>query len=80
MLFNPDTNESLYLNRTGVEIWKACDGTRTELEIIQKVLASFSSVPVDANEDISTFIQEMVTAGVIGVLMNPVCEDSYVRM
>ena len=69
LLFNPDTNQVKVINTTGLFIWKLCDGSYKLDEIVVAMQDAFEDVPVDQiTEDVSEFIEGMVTTGFIGTV------------
>ena len=69
LLFNPDTNQIRVVNQTGLFIYKQCDGSKDLPAIISAVRDEFDEVPADqVDEQVKTFIDEMVSVGFIGFM------------
>jgi hypothetical protein len=69
LLFNPDTNQVKVINRTGLFIWKMCDGTKSLNDIVAAIQDGFEDAPADQiTEDVNEFIEGMVAAGFIGTI------------
>jgi SynChlorMet cassette protein ScmD len=66
ILFNPETAEAMGINPVGVAIWKLMDGDRNLKEIVADVKEQFADVPEAANEEISSFISNLVESGFVG--------------
>jgi hypothetical protein len=68
LLFDPDSGQIRLLNRTGLFIWKLCDGVR-DLEAIQaEMQGNFDDAPEqELRADIMEFIEGMLQAGFIGL-------------
>jgi hypothetical protein len=67
LLFNPDTNQVLVLNATGLFIWKHCDGSRDFKAILTTVKDTFDEVPeVEVMTEVKDFIAQLQTKGFIG--------------
>lgn len=63
ILFNPDTNVTLGINPMGVYIWKCLDGKLTINEILEDVRENCDSVPDDAKNHVSDFIDDLIQRG-----------------
>jgi len=69
LVFNPDTNQVQVLNSTGLFIWRQCDGTRDLDGIVTAVQEAFDETPPDqVTQDVSEFVEGMVTSGFIGTV------------
>jgi hypothetical protein len=67
LLFNPDTNQVLVLNSTGLFVWKHCDGSRDFKAILTAVKDAFDEVPeVEVMTEVKDFIAQLQTKGFIG--------------
>jgi SynChlorMet cassette protein ScmD len=66
ILFNPETAEAVGINPTGVVIWNMIDGRRKTEDILSEVHELFSNVPITANEEVSTFLNEIYKYGFVG--------------
>ena len=61
LLFNPDTDDVLVINVTGLLIWQALDEVRSEAEIVEALVAQCENVPQDAvADDVREFIDQLV--------------------
>lgn len=68
LLFNPDRDEIKVVNATGLFIWKLCDGSRELSAIVEEIQQSFEGVTeVQAAEELQAFLDELVTAGLVGI-------------
>lgn len=68
LLFNPDTNQIHVINSTALVIWGLCDGSRDGAAITEEVCARFSEVTESVADDVSSFLEQMLSSGFIGVL------------
>ena len=76
LIFNPDTDQIRVLNHTGFFIWQLCNGTSDQAGIISAVQESFGAVPEDqVSKQVEEFINEMVTAGFIGTVEEPITDN-----
>lgn len=66
ILFNPDTAEAVGTNPVGVAVWKLLDGKHTLEEIVALVRDEFVEVPDAAQQEIASFIEELVQRGFVG--------------
>ena len=67
LLFNPDTNQVLVLNTTGLFIWKHCDGKRDLSSILTAVKNVFEEVPqAKVMAEIEDFVTQLQSNGFIG--------------
>jgi pyrroloquinoline quinone biosynthesis protein D len=48
------------LNLVGAEIWKRCDGTRGEAEIVAELEELFDADPGELARDVSAFVRDLV--------------------
>lgn len=65
VLFDPDTGAALGVNPVGAAVWRLLDGTRTLDQVLQKIRASFSEVPPFAMADLSSYAQQLHSAGLV---------------
>jgi hypothetical protein len=71
LLFNPDTNQVKVVNATGLYIWKHCDGTRNQPDIITALQQFFEEVPTDdVAADVQEFLDDMIKSGFIGTVVS----------
>jgi hypothetical protein len=68
LLFNPDTDQVLVVNVTGLLIWQALAEPATRAEVIEAVEAQCTNVPDEVAEDVNAFIDEMIAKGFVGAL------------
>jgi hypothetical protein len=67
LLFNPDTNQVLVLNTTGLFIWKHCDGKKDLPAILAAVKNNFEEVPeTNVVIEVKDFVTQLQTKGFIG--------------
>jgi hypothetical protein len=70
LLFNPDTNQVIVLNSTGVFIWRMCDGSHNVEDIIQEIQNEFEGASPDVLKiEIPKFLDMMVNAHLVGVVI-----------
>jgi len=62
LLFNPDTDNTLLINPTGVMLWNFISQPRTVDEILAYIRESFSNSPDHASlrKDVITFVTDLV--------------------
>ena len=63
LLFNPDTGETYGLDPVSVSIWKCLDGKHTMAEIVSELQKQYDDMPVDAEKQISDFIEQIIKRG-----------------
>lgn len=63
LLFDPETGNVCGLNPVGVFIWKLIDGSRTVNDIYKAVSDECPDAPDSAQEEVSSFIQEICEKG-----------------
>lgn len=66
VLFNPDTADAVGINPVGAAAWKLMDGKRTVEEIVAELKESFSEVPDNVLEELTTFIDQLAEQGFVG--------------
>jgi hypothetical protein len=61
LLFNPDTDNTLLINPTGIKVWNFISQPRTVEEIIKYITGSFSNSPdqTSVRKDIVTFVTDL---------------------
>lgn len=68
LLFNPDTDQVLVVNPTGLLIWRALDRPRTLDEVVAALVEQCDNVPADqVGPDTRDFVEELVGKGFIGI-------------
>jgi hypothetical protein len=68
LLFNPDTDQVVVINTTGLLIWQGLGEPRTEMGIVRFIEERCEGVPVDeVAQDVSEFIEELVDKGFVGI-------------
>ena len=68
LLFNPDTDQVLVINPTGLLIWQALDRPRTLAEVTAALEARCDNVPAEqVGPDVREFVELMVGKGFIGI-------------
>jgi SynChlorMet cassette protein ScmD len=67
VLFNPDTAAAVGINPVGVEVGKHTDGTHTVAQLIAHVRATFANAPETADAEITTFVEDLVNRGFVGL-------------
>lgn len=67
LLFNPDTDDTMVLNLTGLVIWEALDRPCTPDEIIARLLERCDDVPADGVAgDVAEFLNALLPGGFVG--------------
>lgn len=67
LLFNPDTDQVVVINTTGLLIWQGLGEPRTENEIVRFIEERCEGVPVDeVAQDVSEFVEELKEKGFVG--------------
>jgi len=68
LLFNPDTDQVLVINSTGLMIWQALERPRTLAEVVAVLQERCVNVPADqVGADVREFVETMVGKGFIGI-------------
>ena len=68
LLFNPDTDEVLVINVTGLLIWQALAEPRSREGIVDALVERCNNVPADqVAADVSEFLERMAAKGFVGV-------------
>jgi len=70
ILFDPDTGNAFGLNPVGVFLWKLLDGKHSIPDILARMKESVEDVPPEAQEDLETWVQELVNRGLAGYEMD----------
>ena len=66
VLVNLDSGGSVALNPTGLVIWEAVDGQRTQEEIIDQVRQQFSGAPDTLADDVKDILKTFFEDGFLG--------------
>ncbi len=69
LLFNPDTDQILVINPTGLLIWEALKEPRTQAQVIEAFSARCEGLP-DAEEvtrDVAEFMEQLLDRGFVGI-------------
>jgi len=68
LLFNPDTDDVLVINITGLIIWDALRKPGTREKAVAALLERCDNVPEEAvAQDVDEFIDQMLQRGFVGV-------------
>ncbi len=68
LLFNPDTDQVLVINPTGLLIWRVLEQPRTLEEIVAALVEQCDNVPPDqVGPDVREFVDTMVDKGFVGI-------------
>lgn len=68
LLFNPDTDQVLIINPTGLLIWQALAQPRTLAEVVAWLEERCENVPAgQVGADVREFVETMVAKGFIGI-------------
>jgi len=68
LLFNPDTNDVLVINITGLLIWQALNTPRTEAQVVAELKQRCHDVPEDAvAQDTHEFVERLLARGFVGI-------------
>ncbi|MDD5634493.1 MAG: PqqD family protein [Candidatus Omnitrophica bacterium] len=66
LLFNPKDGKLICVNKTGIFIWKNCDGARSLEDIIKQLINKYD-VPLScAEKDCAKYFMELKQMGFIG--------------
>lgn len=69
LLFNPDTDEVLVVNITGLLIWRALADRLSQKEIVEKLLQQCDNVPPDqVTQDVNEFLEQLVAKSFVDTL------------
>ena len=66
VLFNMESGKYFSLNECGQRVWEACDGTRSETEIANLLIAEYD-VPSHVADDVQALLNQLSAKG----LLNP---------
>ena len=65
LLFNPDTDQVVGTNPTGVEIWRLLDGTRTIAQIATQLREHLDDVPDAVDDEVNDFVSGLAARGFV---------------
>jgi len=65
VLLHPTRNIIIRSNQTGALIWRLCDGTRTEDEIVSILSAAYPESSDEIRGDVSAMIQALAARGAL---------------
>ncbi len=71
VLIHQRTAEALVLNDTAISFIEACDGQRTEAEIIAMMREDFEVSAEQLAADLAPFIEQLAAEGIIEKVENP---------
>lgn len=67
LLFNPDTDEVLVVNVTGLVIWQALAEPRNQDEVVDALVDQCNNVPEDqVAQDVGEFMEKLIAKGFVG--------------
>ena len=68
LLFNPDTDDVLVVNITGLVIWQTLVQPRTRPQVVEALLVRCEDVPTDeVRDDVDTYLNQLVERGYVGI-------------
>lgn len=68
LLFNPDTDDVLVINVTGLLIWEALTEPRTQAQVVEALLEQCDNVPEnEITEDVREFVEKLVEREFVNV-------------
>ena len=68
LLFNPDTNDVLVINTTGLLIWEALADPRTQEEVTAALIEQCNNIPGEqVSQDVAEFVDQMIGKGFVRV-------------
>ncbi len=68
ILFNPDSNELMAINTTGLLIWKILEKPGTRATVLKELRERCDGIPEDSiEEDVYQFIDNLKSRGFIGI-------------
>ncbi|MBN1978810.1 MAG: PqqD family peptide modification chaperone [Anaerolineae bacterium] len=72
LLFNPDTDDVLVINLTGLLIWRALSEPRSQEEVVEALVAQCNNVPEgQVTQDVEEFVQQLIGREFIGIYKEP---------
>ena len=67
LLFNPDTDDVLVINITGLLIWRALTQPSRRADVVAALLAQCDNVPEgEVAQDVDEFVDQLVARGFVG--------------
>jgi hypothetical protein len=73
LLFNPDTNDVLVINVTGLVIWEALADPCNEGQLVEALLARCNNVPQDqVDGHVDAFMAQLIDRGFVGTYEGPI--------
>lgn len=68
LLFNPDTDDVLVINVTGLLIWQALAEPRDRDTVIADLVAQCNNVPMDqVRQDVDEFMDQLIARSFVGI-------------
>ena len=68
LLFNPDTDDVLVVNVTGLLIWQALAEPRDRDQVVAALVEQCDNVPEDkVAQDVSEFMEQLIAKGFVGI-------------
>ena len=68
LLFNPDTDQVLVVNITGLLIWQALDRPRSQDGVVAALMEQCNNVPEEQiPQDVSEFMEQLIAKGFVGI-------------
>jgi hypothetical protein len=68
LLFNPDTDDVLVVNVTGLLIWQALAEPHNRGEVVAMIVEQCDNVPQDqVAQDVGEFVEQLIAKGFVGV-------------
>ncbi len=69
LLFNPDTDQVLVINPTGLLIWQALAEPRSQAQVVELFSAQCDNLPDPAEvaRDVAEFLEQLVARGFVGI-------------
>jgi len=65
IIFDPQNNQAMALNKVGVVIWEALEKSLPKPEIVNAVVAKFDVTPEIAAKDIENFLETLKSKGLL---------------
>jgi hypothetical protein len=68
LLFNPDTDDVLVINVTGVLIWQALSTPNDRDAVVDELVAQCTNVPLDqVRQDVDEFMDQLIARSFVGI-------------
>jgi sensor domain CHASE-containing protein len=68
LLFDPDTDEVLVVNITGLLIWRVLAEPHNQEEVVDALVEQCNNIPADqVAQDVSEFLEQLIAKGFVGV-------------